>query len=219
MRLTAATAGWGLAALLAAAAGTELAWPRPAAPPPPPPPPVGAAAPAASAEPVAAWARLILDRPVFNPERKPDAPDATPTPAQAGRSEPPRLAGIMVTPGGRRAIFAAAGESGPATVAAEGAKIGVWKVQAIGAGEVQLTSADGARTVRPHFSDLPPAAPPLPSPLANNLLPPLPPFDNRPFASQQQPSGAAIFANAPAFPGPAQGLAQGFAQAPPKATR
>lgn len=194
---------WLLAALLMAGIAAELAWPE-AAPPAPPPaaPPAAARAAGGAPEPVAAWAAAALERPLFNASRRPDSPGAAPAAAAAEHAEPPRLAGIMLTPQGRRAIFAEA-EDKPATVM-EGSRVGSWQVQAIAAGEVTLTGPDGARTVRPSFSTDPPAAPPAPVPtlpVAAGLqalgMAPLRQADPRPFAQQLRPSGAAILGNAP----------------------
>ena len=157
MTLPSAKALWLLAAVLAAGLAAELARPMPKAPPVRPPPlPVEAVV--GGGEPIGGWAATVLARPLFNPGRRPDAPEAVAAQA-AGRQAPlPRLAGIEITPQGRYAIFAGAGEAGHATVASEGAKLGAWQVEAIRASEVEMAGPDGRRTLRPSYSDAAPAA-------------------------------------------------------------
>jgi len=85
--------------------------------------------------------RIILGRPLFTPGRRP------PSEAASGPAEP-RLAGIVISPGGRKAIFAGDGDA-RAQVVAPGGNAGVWHIVAIGDGAVQVIGPDGPRTLRP----------------------------------------------------------------------
>lgn len=195
--MTGARVVWIVAALLAAGVGAEFVWPRL---PKPAPVPVSRTASEAAkttpADPVGVWTAAILARPLFNPDRRPTAVTAAePTRTQ---QEPPRLTGILVTPQGSRAIFAAAeGERG--TIVGEGMRLGAWQVVAIRSGEVQLSGPDGGRIMRPSYSNAPASSTPVaPDPTA--LLPPMPETDTRPFRAVAQPSDAARFRNTPPLP-------------------
>lgn len=94
----------------------------------------------------AAWTLAVLARPLFNPDRRPPAPPAAPAPPPDSL---PRLAGTLVGPGGKRAIFATGDK--PA-VLAEGSSIDAWTVQAISAGMVTLIGPDGPRVLRVSFA-------------------------------------------------------------------
>ena len=182
-----------LAAGLALGVAAELAWPDSPAPQPPAMPAVTAPAGGAGPEPIAAWTQAILQRPVMNPDRRPERHDPGARPAAPARSEPPRLAGIVLTPQARRAIFAPAAEGAPSIVVVEGARLEGWQVERIEAGSVQLAGPDGKRVVKPSFSTEPAA----PGPAAAGAPPQRPKPDLRPFAALTQPSGPAIFKNAP----------------------
>jgi hypothetical protein len=67
------------------------------------------------------------------------------------------LTGIMITPDGRRAIFAPAGGGKPAVVA-EGGSLGGYVVQTISLGEVVLTGPDGSHSLNPTLDHVNPAA-------------------------------------------------------------
>ncbi len=201
MTLSLARAAWLLAMLLAVGIAAEITL-KPAPPIPaatlPPLPRTDRGGEAA--EPVAAYTGLILGRPLFNPDRRPKAPGAAPSPAAAGQIEPPRLAGILMTPTGRSAIFATADSNGRGTVVGEGGSIGAWQVEAIHAGDVQLAGPNGRRTVRPTFSSSGEAVSGLPQPArAGILLPQLPQLDTRPL-NQPPSQGAPNFFNTPATP-------------------
>ncbi len=86
---------------------------------------------ARSAEQSAELAATILAQPLFMPGRRP--PSVAPVVARAVPS--PRLTGTVVSSSGKRAFFVDAGK--PKTVG-ESERIGVWTVQAIGAGSVTL---------------------------------------------------------------------------------
>lgn len=93
------------------------------------------------------WVSTILDRPLFSPTRRPPRGAAASASAGGGL---PRLSGVMVSGSQTRAIFA--GAAGTKTViAGEGARIGAYVVQSIGAGQVTLVGPDGPLVVRPAF--------------------------------------------------------------------
>ena len=186
-------AAWLFAALLAVAVAAALAWPDAEAVPVRPAPLPRAAAGASPAEPAASYAAVMLARPLFTPDRRPDVADTGPAPAARDRPEPPRLTGILVTSAGRSAIFAALGGGGRATVVNEGGSLGRWRVAAIHAGDVQLAGPEGLRTVRPAYSDAPLAV------VAGGQLPQLPQPDTRTVSSPAFP-GLATLPNAPVSP-------------------
>lgn len=139
-------------ALLAAGLGWTLAWEllqQGAAPPPPVAPPPAAepqaTSPATPPNPAAEWAAVLRARPPFSPDRRPPAPGPT---AAAPETPLPRLAGIMVTPEGRSAIFAARPQP---LVVREGGIVGRFSIQRIEPGQVTLAGPDGIRTLRPTF--------------------------------------------------------------------
>ncbi len=164
MRLSSSRALWLLAALLAAGLAAE-AMPggkrRPVALPVAPAGSPQAAA--AAAEPLTQWVATVLARPLFAADRRPVAPAANAT-ASTGPQALPRLAGIVVSPTGRSAIFA----GDHSMVVAEGAVVGPWRVVAIRADAVDVSGPQGERTVKPTYSNEPPpatamaAAPPIP---------------------------------------------------------
>jgi len=96
----------------------------------------------------AAWERTVLARPLFSPTRRPPPPEAAG--ADPAAAAPPRLAGVIIGPDGRRAIFDPAG--GKPTVAAEGARIGGFTVTAIEADRVTVAGEGGTRVLRPVFA-------------------------------------------------------------------
>lgn len=117
----------------------------------------------------AQWAATVLSRPLFSPQRRPPAPAATAAQAAATL---PRLAGILVGPGGARAIFAPDGGGKP-IVLSPGARLDGGVIRAIGVGGVVLARAGGEQVLHPHF-DAAPAAPSTPNflqPLLRNVAP------------------------------------------------
>ena len=117
--------------------------------------PSGPAGPAATGDPVTAGDRIaaLLARPLFNPDRRPVPGTAG---GSAGVPEPPRLAGILVGPAGRSAIFAGTGE-GQQIVLREGGSVGGFTVRAIAPGQVTVLGPTGPRVLRPAFDGAPPA--------------------------------------------------------------
>jgi hypothetical protein len=96
-----------------------------------------------------ALAPRLLGRPLFSPDRRPAA-RAAPAP-DATETDLPRLAGVIVGPARRSAIFA--DTAGHPHIAAEGASIGRFTVRAITPGQVTVTSSDGDRVLRPSYAD------------------------------------------------------------------
>jgi hypothetical protein len=91
--------------------------------------------------------QTIIARPLLEPKRRPpDVPQAAaqgPTAAEAL----PRLAGVIVTPSDRRAIFAPA--SGKPLVATEGARVAGFVLEHIGPDGVTMSGAGGQKVLRP----------------------------------------------------------------------
>jgi hypothetical protein len=115
-------------------------------------------------EQVRAWVATALARPLFSPDRRPATEPGQQTAAPAGL---PRLAGIMVGPFGRSAIFA--GDPKPAVIQ-EGGRIGAYTVKSIDSAQVQVAGPDGLRTIRPSFQPAPPK-PTAPEPSRRPGLP------------------------------------------------
>ena len=99
--------------------------------------------PAGTAEAADAWRAVLLGRPVFSPDRRPPAAAAA-----TARSSPvlPRLSGVLVGPGQRRAIFA------DGTVRAVGSTLGRWRIGQIDVGSVTMLGPDGVTVLRPAFA-------------------------------------------------------------------
>ncbi len=94
---------------------------------------------------VQGWTATILARPLFSASRRPAA-TVTSGPQQ------PRLAGIVVGPAGRRAIFAGSGDARGSVVAA-GQQAGAWHVVAIDDDSVRVVGPDGPRVLHPSRDD------------------------------------------------------------------
>jgi hypothetical protein len=93
----------------------------------------------------------ILARPLFAPARRPPAGAAT---TEEGL---PRLAGVIIGPDIRRAIFAPA--KGSATVVTEGGRTAGYDVHAIGPNEVILSGPDGEHRLRTGYAKAGPIKP------------------------------------------------------------
>jgi hypothetical protein len=103
------------------------------------------AAPTASPRPSAPGnvdTAAILARPLFAASRRPAAASAEPV-TVAATADPPRLAGVIVSPNGARAIFAS--DEGRAEVVANGGSIGVYVVKTITPDAVLLVGPGGER--------------------------------------------------------------------------
>ena len=94
-----------------------------------------------------AWVATSLARPLFTRDRKPVGEHGT---ATAGATEVlPRLAGIAISPYGRRAIFA--GDDGKPVVVREGGSVAGYTVRAIQPDLVRIDGPDGQRSLAPAF--------------------------------------------------------------------
>lgn len=109
---------------------------------------------------VRAHLETILERPLFRESRRPVTPDIA-SPAGEAASLP-RLSGILISPAGKRLIFAP-NSSGKSTVVAEGGRIGPYVVQSITTGNATLRGPDGPKTLRPTLAEAG-----APSPVALN---------------------------------------------------
>jgi hypothetical protein len=96
---------------------------------------------------VGAWAAAIVARPLFEPSRRPPESAAA---AGATATAFPRLAGIIITPQSREAIFAAAGSPRPIVVMV-GSRLNGVLIKSIDDGVVVVTDAQGTRAIRPSF--------------------------------------------------------------------
>lgn len=99
------------------------------------------------------WVATILDRPLFKVSRRPPPGSAAGISRGTGL---PRLSGTLVTSLQRSAIFAGPAGSKPVVIA-EGAKLGGYTVQSIGAGRVVLVGPDGSIVLKPSFDTVPAA--------------------------------------------------------------
>jgi hypothetical protein len=140
------------------------------------PPPVAGAAVVMAARNVAAgapvagserrWTAAILERPLFNPARRPPG-----EPSEAGSF---RLSGTIVGPDGRRAIFEPAGTGRPVIVR-EGERMEGAVVRAIAPGLVLVVGADGPRLLAPSYTTPSGAVAAGTPPLARHLATPAAP--------------------------------------------
>ena len=146
--LALATLAAGLAGVLALECGAADQAPEIAAPLPAAPQGTQAAPGTAS---LAALAPRLLGRPLFTPDPRPAAAAPEPPAAEAAATDLPRLAGVIVGPGRRSAIFADG--AGKPRIAAEGASIGRFTVRAIAPGQVTVTSSEGESVLRPWYAD------------------------------------------------------------------
>lgn len=89
------------------------------------------------------WVRTILERPLFSPSRRPGQ-------VAVAATELPRLAGIIIGPGGARAIFATGGDS-RAIVAGAGAHAGPYLIRAVGPTGVSVVGPNGPELLRPSY--------------------------------------------------------------------
>lgn len=121
--------------------------------------PAPALRPAAArpADQAASWADAALARPLFNQTRRVAPRPETPT--AAAPAGLPRIAGILVSPGGKSVIFAA-GANGRPVVAAEGGRVGAYQVQSIEVGRVVVVGPEGPRVLSASFDAASPARPP-----------------------------------------------------------
>jgi hypothetical protein len=137
----------------------------------------------------------VLARPLFSSTRRPPPRGSGDASDDSGLADT-RLAGIVIEPGRRIAIFAPAGTK-PVSVN-EGQTMGRWRVESITPREVSLSGPDGIRTLQPK---------PDPNLVAASGPPPV---VNRPAAAGGLPFSAYA-------PGPRPGvLPPIFNRAPPR---
>lgn len=119
---------------------------------------------------VAQWAATSLARPLFSPLRR--LPAASPATPGAAAPSLPRMAGVVITASGRRAIFATKNGTKPLVVG-EGGQVGAFTVQSIRAGQVTVLGPEGERVLKPAFDPDPPAPfrPALPQPALGAAIP------------------------------------------------
>jgi hypothetical protein len=133
-------------------------------------------------------ADVILARPLFSLDRRPEPPataapsDAAPDPGE------PRLTGIITTGNQSFALFARLG--GKPFVASAGQALGNWTVDSIASDAVVLRGAAGTKTLTPSFDPnrAVAAAPAIPTAATPLRLPPTP---------QTRPTAAAVAAPKP----------------------
>jgi hypothetical protein len=118
-----------------------------------PPPPAHVDAPPASLSPAALLA-TILARPLFLPGRQP-IDQNQPAPQATAATGLPRLAGVMIGPFGRSAIFAAPSAADTSIVVGIGARIGLYQVVEITVGEVRVHGPQGDQILSPGFDTMP----------------------------------------------------------------
>jgi hypothetical protein len=93
---------------------------------------------------LAQWQTVVLARPLFAPDRRPDAGTAN-----AGL---PRLAGVIASPDDAVAIFQPAGNGRPLVVR-DGETVGGWQVTTIADNSVSLRRASDSLVLRPAFGN------------------------------------------------------------------
>jgi len=166
-----------LACALALAAGFELCLPL-ASPEVPPPVQVRLAPPPAATVSAGtnAWSAVILQRPLFRPDRR---KLALADEAQAAAPPPlPRLSAIVITAAGATAIFA--GDDGTSVPVRVGGLIDGDRVAAIGPAEVAIIDSGARKILKPQFApggpaDATAAAPPDATAAAANATAAVPP--------------------------------------------
>ncbi|GAA4477709.1 general secretion pathway protein GspN [Gluconacetobacter asukensis] len=87
------------------------------------------------------WQQTILARPLFSPIRRPAE-------MQAMGDTTPRLTGIVVSRGRRRAIFMIPGQA-RGRIADVGETVGPWQIIAIENGAIRVRGAAGEQAMRP----------------------------------------------------------------------
>jgi hypothetical protein len=112
--------------------------------------PTAASASVAAVDPTGPWVATILARPLFEPQRRPRTAVAA---AEPGAQEMPRLAGVMIGPFGRIAIFDNPGGGKPLVVG-EGGQVNAYVVQSVTPEETTILGPDGRRVLRISAGDL-----------------------------------------------------------------
>jgi len=154
--------------------------------PPPDPAPVAAPPTSPAVEPdntsddTEDYTATLLDRPLFDPSRKPaNSPKPVVDDTNPGPSDLPRLAGIVIAPGTKRATFQNGQEDKPVTLS-EGDDIAGWTIDQIALTGVTLTGPRGRQVLRPKYDpNVVPTEPIVPAkpaqqgqPVPRNVFPP-----------------------------------------------
>lgn len=113
------------------------------------PPKRAAAVAAEAADRTDAWVATSLARPLFSRDRKP-TPVAAKSDGGPAILSLPRLSGVLVSPFGRLAIFAAS-EGGKPIVVAAGGTLGPYTVTEIEPGKVTVSGPDGEQDLELKF--------------------------------------------------------------------
>jgi hypothetical protein len=124
----------------------------------PPPADQASSMPALSSPRPADLAATVLDRPLFSPTRRP--PETQSDVPGDGNLKPRRLAGIVVEPNTRFAIFAAIGSK--PLILNEGDMVNGWRIDNITSRKVLLSRPGEARSVQPENDPNPIGEPPAP---------------------------------------------------------
>jgi hypothetical protein len=114
------------------------------------------------------WVATILARPLFSRDRRPLA--APGQNAAVAATSVPRLTGILISPLGRTAIFAAV-NGGKPIVVSEGGHLGRFVVQSIDVGQVTIIGPGGQNMLRPSFDNATASTPPVAPAPRNNMGP------------------------------------------------
>ena len=148
----------------------------------------------------------VLARPLFSPTRR---PEAGPGNAQATDLADKRLAGIVIDPERRLAIFAVNGGK-PLTLTV-GETVDGWRIEQISATEVSLSGVGGTRTLQPKTDPNLVRQPMAPQPAGTPLPLQQPPVAIAPGARFAPP----VFANRPGRAGMPVGAPGGPQQPQP----
>lgn len=155
--------------------------------------------PAAAVDDGADFVPIILARPLFALDRR---PKAGPAAVGAVGDDMARLAGILIDPPQRHAIFQPSGDGKPLSLV-EGDQIAGWQIQRIAPDGVTLTGPQGTQTLQPKPDPnaqrpLLPGGMPLPAGVPNPFAGQAAPTQTRPNVPQpasRQPGGAAAAPN------------------------
>ena len=120
------------------------------------PQPVTSPAATATADPGEEWVKILLTRPLFDPQRRPEPGKGDAAASQAAPGLP-RLAGTVVGPEGQVAIFMAGNAAKP-VVASKGTRLGAYLVRSVQPGRVTIEGPDGPRVLHPIYENMPSGA-------------------------------------------------------------
>jgi hypothetical protein len=167
---------------------------------PSPPPTVSASR--LRRDPAARYEALVattLARPLFSASRRPPRRGSADATDDSGLADA-RLAGIVIVPGHRIAIFAPA--DAKAMTVSEGQIVGRWRVENITPHEVSLSGPDGVRTLEPKPDPNLVAASAAPPAVYRPATPGVSPFPAAAYPGGPRPG---VFNRAPPRPGQLRG--------------